>query len=177
MKYMKNIFFAASLAFASLSLISFGASAALITHSIIGQDTLDDEYYILGSISIDTAKADIFDEVDEFVQFEILGVDQTIDPLGLFFAGFDSSNIFAGIEYFGFDTLWDGVGFAFSGYYDAFGPSVDNTIDVFFPSGNLFGVFVDVFLTDAEVVSEPPMLALILALGSVLFVRRKNTKL
>ena len=176
MTYLKKLLIVATLVLTTAGLTSFSTKAALITHDIIGTDVTDGLDKLIGNITINTNDVDSFGEVTSFVDFNIRGVPLTIDPLGDFYAGFDVNDIFTGIQYFGFDLTWDGVGFSFSGAYDiaAGDPISENTLDIFSPSNSIFAFYENVSLSEATVVPEPPMIALLLMIAGAAYMRRRK---
>lgn len=155
----------------SIALASFSSNAALITQTILFDDlsTTEVESEVIGTLTINTEDNDGTGHVTKWESFELFGFDMLteseanlIDPLlfGGFIAGFDSSDLTAGIDFAQFDVTESDFGFfAFSGLVDQVGSGY--FIDVFDFGGGLYAFGAATF-GSVSVVPEPGAIALLL---------------
>lgn len=171
LKNIKNILLALSISLTAMH----SANAALISHDII----LDDKN--VGSIVIDTDKADSFGEISTWESFQIdmfgfsfdmLTEKMNPDLFGGFSVQIDPSNLLAGIEGLFFDVTESRFGVvAFNGIFD----SGTGILDMFSTDARFFG-FGTLTLGQATVVPEPPMLLLFLTGLVAVGLKRRKTK-
>ncbi|KGJ89199.1 PEP-CTERM sorting domain-containing protein [Colwellia psychrerythraea] len=161
-------------AFFSITLaLSFtgAANAALIT-----QDLISGTDGVIGSVSIDTAMADDWDIVTDWVSFEIGGYAMSQPPI-FFEAVIDTMDFYAGIQSLNFDVndTCTGCEWAYNGSVEA---GFGGTVDIFdVASNDLVTFWGDVTFGQATVVPTPATLVLFLTAVAGLAARRKITKL
>lgn len=172
---------------ATFALFTATSNAALITQDLIFDDltTAEVVFETIGTITVDTTKADPSGVINSWEEFSLFGLDiiteeQANDPsstqyglFGLFAAEVDETNLNAGIEFLTFDVIESAFEFYnFSGLVDT--ATGDNFIfDIFDFNGGLYA-FGDLALGDASVVSEPSMLILFMSGLFIMFSRKKN---
>lgn len=150
---------------------AMNVNAALITQEIVFDDFETDEieFETIGSLTINTSDDDGTGQVSRWEDFELFGFNMltqeeadTIDPLlfGVFIAGFNPNDLYAGIDFAQFDVTENAFGFyAFNGLVDQFGTGY--LIDVFDFNGGLY-VFGEIAFANTTVVPEPSAIALLL---------------
>lgn len=155
----------------ALALTAMNVNAALITQDIVFDDFQTDEveFETIGSLTINTSDDDGTGLVFGWENFELLGFNMLteaeadlIDPIlfGGFVAGFNPSDLYAGIDFAQFDVTENVFGFyAFNGLVDQIGSGY--LIDVFDFTGGLY-VFGEIAFANTTVVPEPSAIALLL---------------
>ena len=170
---------------ATFALFTTASNAALISHDLLFDDatTTEVSYESIGSITVDSDKADDWGIISSWESFSFLGWDVITEAqagadftlFGLFEAEVDKDNLSAGLNFLTFDvTEGDSDFFNFQGIYDADTiNSANNFIDVFDFSGTPY-LYGDFALSSASVVSEPSMFFLFFSGLVAVFIKRRK---
>lgn len=167
----------------TFTLFTTVSNAAFITQDLIFDDlnTANITYETIGSITVDTDKADANGIINSWEDFSLFGRNMITEDeangdftlFGLFAADVDSTNLNAGIEFLTFDVVESTDSFFnFQGLVDT--ATGNNFIfDVFDFNGGLY-TFGNLALGNASVVSEPSMFLLFFSGLIVIFMKRRK---